>query len=173
MAVVKGRAVPKWLRRAGPKWLLLCLAVFLITACLTYEEGSYLINGCDTEAEITKVGVNPGRRGSATLTVEYRFTEPNGLVRRGEQGMPGEWETPPSNKVPIRYTPGDDGSSRFVGRARWWAVLLCVISLGGLLAVAARLLIEGAQDPPPPPPPPPSSKKRKRRRSFWSRWRRR
>ena len=49
----------------------------------------------------------------------YAFIEPNGTRWKGMQSVDTNWEAPRNGKVPVRYTAGEDDSSRFVGRARW------------------------------------------------------
>jgi hypothetical protein len=131
---------------ARAKWLMLCALVFLISTCVSYQEFAYLINGRDAEADITKVYESRGRRGSTSLTAEYTFTEPGGTSRKGMESLPIDWDGPRSGKVPIRYTPGEDGSSRFAGRVRWLGVGFFAISLGAVLVFAFQLLREGAED---------------------------
>jgi hypothetical protein len=100
---------------ARAKWVMASGVLFLISTCFTFQEFVYLINGRDAEADITKVYESRGRRGRTYLTVEYAFTEPNGTRRRAMDNVSINWEPPRNGKIPIRYTPGEDGSSRFAG----------------------------------------------------------
>jgi hypothetical protein len=134
---------------ARAKWVLGALALFLISGCISYGEIAYFLNGQDAEATISKAYESRSRRGGAALTVEYTFTEPGGTYRKGMESVPLDWPVPENRKVAVRYTPGEDGSSRLAGRVRW--VWLCVFggSLVMILVAAALLLREGAEEPAP------------------------
>jgi hypothetical protein len=134
---------------ARAKWFLLGLLVFLVSGCISYGEVAYFLNGRDADADVTKVYESRGRRGSTSLTVEYAFVEPDGTRRKGMESVLTDWPVPANGKVGVRYTAGEDGSSRFSGRVRWLGLGLFAVSAGVVVLCAVRLLIEGASEPAP------------------------
>jgi hypothetical protein len=131
---------------ARAKWVLGAVAVFLISGCISYGEIAYFLNGQDGEANITKVYESRSRRGGASLTVEYAFSEPGGVARKGMESVPLDWPVPQSGKVAVRYTPGEDGSARLAGRVRWIGLCVFGASLVMILVFVALLLREGAEE---------------------------
>ena len=116
---------------ARAKWLLGAVAVFLVSAFISYREMVYLARGRDTEAKVTKAyemrrdqlfGLIPVKK----LVVDYEFTDANNHRRTGSDEVSGDWPLSPSGVVPVRYT---DGYSRLVGHHNWFGVGLFVASL--------------------------------------------
>jgi len=70
------------------KWLLGALFVFLVSACFSWSEFTYLVFGNDATADISKT-FETRRRGRfgigsrSKLQVEFAFTEPGGVRRTG------------------------------------------------------------------------------------------
>lgn len=142
---------------ARAKWFLGCLVLFLLSGCLSYQELAYLINGHETQANITKVYESRGRRGSTRLTVEYAFTEQNGKQRKAMDTVSTDWPVPANGKVAVQYTPGEDGSARLAGGVNWIGPGMFALSICVLGVIAVRLLLEGAKEPKP----------RRRSRKSW------
>jgi hypothetical protein len=134
---------------ARAKWLMLGGVLFLISGCISYGEIAYFLNGHDAEGDVTKVYESRSRRGGVSLTVEYTFREPNGTNRKGMASVPTDWPVPLNNKVAVRYTAGEDGSSRLGGRVHWVGLIMFAVSLGLILVFVIRLLREGAEEPKP------------------------
>jgi len=134
---------------ARAKWFLVGIVLFLLSGCMSYQELAYLINGRETQADITKVYESRGCRGSTRLTVEYAFTEQDGKQRKAMDTVSTNWPVPPNGKVAVQYTPGEDGSSRLAGGVHWIWPAVFAFSLLCLLIIAVRLLREGAEEPKP------------------------
>ena len=134
---------------ARAKWLLIGVVVLLISGCISYGEVAYYLNGHDADADITKAYESRSRRGRTRLTVEYAFTEPDGTRRTGQDTVSTSSSVPRAGKVPVRYTPGEGGSSRLAGQVNWVGLALFAISAGCVAIFGIRLLLEGASEPKP------------------------
>ena len=129
------------------KWLLIALAVLLISGCLSYGEAIYWIGGEDVQADITKVSETQRRRrwigqNRKRLIIEYAFAEPNGARRTGSDTVSRDWPGPKSGKVGVRYTPGENGSSRLAGEANWIALALFGLSAAAVVVFVGKLYLE-------------------------------
>ena len=101
---------------AGFQGILVAGAIFLISCFMVYDEFDYWLNGAEADAHVTKCYETTGRRGSVSTTLEYSFTEANGTARKGMSTLEQGWRPPGSGIVRVKYTPGQDGRSRLVGR---------------------------------------------------------
>ncbi|MBY0455877.1 MAG: hypothetical protein K2V38_00920 [Gemmataceae bacterium] len=104
-------------------WKFKCMLVvgvlFLISCFMCYDELVYLVSGQEAVATVAKDYDSRATRGRTRRTVEYSWTEPDGTARR-DMFSPGDsWAPAADGKLPIRYTPGDTGRSRPVGRVPW------------------------------------------------------
>ena len=129
------------------KWLLIALAVLLVSGCLSYGELIYWIAGKDVQADITKTSETQRRRRWLTqsrrrLVVEYAFTEPNGARRTGSDTVSNDWPGPKSGKVGVRYTAGENGSSRLAGGVNWVGLALFALSAGAMGFFVGKLYLE-------------------------------
>jgi hypothetical protein len=134
---------------ARAKWLLIFIALFFISGCMSWGEMMYLIVGKDAEARIAKVyeSTRRGRFGLARgtyLTVEYSFMESDGTQRTGMDSVALDWPVPESGKVRVRYRAGADGESRLAGHVNWGALALFGVSFGFVGFFAFRLWREAS-----------------------------
>src|SRR5262245_53000316 len=123
------------------RFLMAAGVLFLCSTCVSYQELIYLIQGRDTEAEITRDFEERRPRGGTTRVVEFKFREPNGTQRHGRETVPSNWQAPPNGKVYVRYTPGENGDSRFVGNIPWLAVGFFALTVGAIVVGFVMLLI--------------------------------
>jgi hypothetical protein len=116
---------------AKAKWVLVVGALFLISCFMCYDELAYQIGGHEAVATVTKAYASSSRR-STRQTVEYAWAEADGTQRRGMLTVDPSWAPPPDGKLAIRYTPGETGRSRLVGRVPWIWIAVFVGSVAGL-----------------------------------------
>ncbi|MFO0935669.1 MAG: hypothetical protein U0798_04025 [Gemmataceae bacterium] len=124
------------LELARAKWLFFSGIAFIASCFYSYSEFVYLIRGRDTVANVTKVWEEEvknryGMTEETRLSIEYSFTEPDGTRRKGSDFTSLDWT--PSPNVKVRYTPGAEGRSRFVGHVNWlslgiFTLTLCVMA---------------------------------------------
>jgi hypothetical protein len=127
------------------KWLLGAVVFFLIACYLSYEELVYLIWGREVQASVTQTFVaERGRRRIPMLTVEYKFTEPDGTSRSDSDDVQTDWPLPSNKTVAVVYIPGKDGRSRLKGHGSWLGPVLLAVSIGVVGFFAIRLWRQAA-----------------------------
>ena len=112
---------------ARAKWLLISGLLFIVSLFLCYAEVVYLLNGRETQANVTKTYevTKRGRFGISRGTnrvVEYAFAEPDGTRRTDSDTVSADTDI--GQKVAVRYTPGANGRSRLAGHVNWFGVIL-------------------------------------------------
>jgi hypothetical protein len=129
------------------KLLIGAVIVFLISCIFVFTEFMYLVDSRETTATISKAykvqirgrfGIVKGYR----LAVEYDFVDAEGLRRSGRCDVNEDWPIPLDGKVKIRYRPGEDGASRFVGFASWTAIIIFFVCLAAVGVFGYRLVRE-------------------------------
>ncbi len=126
------------------KALLIAGVLFLGSGIYAYSEFMYLVRGTDTNATITEANkvTKRGRFGSSRgqrIEIEYKFTDADGNARTGMDRVDTDWALPADLKVPIRYRPGADGSSRIAGQVNWFALILFGVGLTAVCIFGYRL----------------------------------
>jgi hypothetical protein len=118
------------------KWLGLFLLLLLVSCFISYEEVIYLIRGKNVQAKITDVTLETTKRLGITtgerVLVDYEFTEADGTHRTGRDFRSKDWEIPANEMVAIRYTPGVNGTSRFVGHVNWLGLGFFIFALASV-----------------------------------------
>lgn len=133
---------------ARAKWLIISVLIFLVSGCISWGELVYLFAGEDAQADIEKAYETTRRGwlgGSRRVTVDYTFTEPDGSRRTGTDTVPSDWVLPENGKVPVRYTPGEDGDSRVAGQVNWVALAFFGLSLAAVGWFGFRLWREATE----------------------------
>ena len=100
------------------KWVLIVGALFLVSCFMCYDELAYQISGREATATVTKSYASQSRRGTRQ-TVEYAWSEPEGLSRKAMYTTSPDEAPVVGAKFPVRYTAGDTGRSRRVGAVPW------------------------------------------------------
>lgn len=113
------------------KWVLIVGVLFLISCFMCYDELAYQISGREATATVTKSYASQSRRGT-NQTVEYAWSEPEGLQRKAMYSTSPDSAPAVGTKLPIRYTAGDTGRSRLVGSVPWVWIAVFVGSLGAV-----------------------------------------
>ena len=124
------------------KIVLLAGGLFFISCFMCYDELAYQISGREGEATVTK-SYPTGRRGNTS--VEYNWMEPDGTQRRAMYTTDPSNALQPGTKIPIRYTPGEDGRSRLLGNVPWVWITIFVASLVGIGVFGYLLWREGKE----------------------------
>jgi len=132
------------------KWLFVCGAIFLMSCCVCYGEIVYLFSGRKIEATVTNVyeTVKRGRFGQSTgttVTVEYSFTQPDGLQRTGSDTVDPNWQFPETGTVLVQYTSGEEGRSRLAGKVNWLGISLFTASVVALGVFVFRIWREARE----------------------------
>jgi hypothetical protein len=136
---------------ARAKWLLIAIAVFLFSACISWGEMIYLVFGRETQADISKIYAevrSSGRfrqRQSETMMIDYSFTEPDGTRRTGTDSIFEGMVFPSDKKVMVRYTSGAEGRSRLAGHSNWIGIILFLGSLTAIGIFGFRLWREAKE----------------------------
>jgi hypothetical protein len=131
---------------AKAKWLLGGIFLFLISGCFTYRELNFWLRGTDGQATVVQVFESRGRRGSTSMTIEYEFSDTENNRRKDQQSVSPDSSLPGvGSKIPIRYTPGKEGSSRLLGGVNWLFIGIFVVSIV-LMGIGIFALIREAND---------------------------
>lgn len=133
---------------AKAKWLLICGAIFLLSCFMCYDELAYLLWGREAQATVAKVYESRSRRGPTRLTVEFTFSEPGGLHRKGMVTVPTDWSAPRSGTVPVEYTAGELGRARLAGQVNWTWIIVFAASVAAMGVFGYRLWREANDDAP-------------------------
>jgi hypothetical protein len=116
--------------------------LLLLSCFMCYDEIAYLLNGHEAEATVTKTYAT-GRRGK--VSVEYTWSEPEGLQRKSMYATSPENTPSVGTKFAIVYTRGELGRARPEGNVPWIAIgLLCTALIG--VAVVVVLLLREANE---------------------------
>jgi hypothetical protein len=123
------------------KWLLGCIAVFLISCFFVYDEFCYLIWGRTAQGTVAKVYESNTRRGTV-INVDYTFTEADKSTRRGTVVVGQSTSLRPGYTVAIEYTSGELGRSRIAGSIYWLPIIIFGVSLLAIVVVVVLLVRE-------------------------------
>ncbi len=132
------------------KWLLGSIAIFVVSCFFVYDEFAFQVWGREVEATVTKAyevtkGGKFGMGGSQRLDVDFTFSEPGGLFRRGTDTVRPDWPLPRTGTVTVEYTPGELGRARLKGHTYWGQVMFFGVSLA-VVAVFAFMLWREANE---------------------------